>query len=523
MDTELLDIFTDRLQLDIPLIQEHVLYMQTDKVDATAKLFRIFHNYKASSSYLNLNEFHKLVTHGEHILNSLRTTNDNASHFDIQWLNSSAIQLKTWCEQLLSDLALSPADSSLFPTISILDKQEKTADVMKGLSLLYVDKSTKRSNAMQAPLSHIFKRVSTTDSISELKNAVANNSADLIILNLEEKSIEVALELINVKPDIALITAIPNLSANKKSRLLLKGLTHPIPSPIQSKDLKRQLHNVVTSHFSQVYTLISHDKIYTFIQKLDPLSSTMKKIISLCDDPDSSVKELISTINEDPITTANILHAASSPIYGVAKTSSLNQAVAAFGKKLVKAISLSELSRNLGTLNLEVYGINEETFKRTSALRLALMDKWYSKVDSQALSILSASAILGNLGSILINQELVNAGLGNKFKAYAKDKLSEAEVTLLKTSTAYITADILEFWGLESELIDSVRYSDSPFNANSEKVKSLACANAVIYKMVNPYGELVDELPQEVKTLLQKAGLSEEGLATALEELKSQL
>ena len=219
MDTELLDIFTDRLQLDIPLIQEHVLYMQTDKVDATAKLFRIFHNYKASSSYLNLNEFHKLVTHGEHILNSLRTTNDNASHFDIQWLNSSAIQLKTWCEQLLSDLVLSPADSSLFPTISILDKQEKTADVMKGLSLLYVDKSTKRSNAMQAPLSHIFKRVSTTDSISELKNAVANNSADLIILNLEEKSIEVALELINVKPDIALITAIPNLSANKKSRL----------------------------------------------------------------------------------------------------------------------------------------------------------------------------------------------------------------------------------------------------------------------------------------------------------------
>lgn len=523
MDTELLDIFTDRLQLDIPLIQEHVLYMQTDKVDATAKLFRIFHNYKASSSYLNLDEFHKLVSHGEHILNSLRTTDEHPTHFDIQWLNSSATQLKTWCEQLLGNLALTPADDSLFPTISILDKQEKTADVMKGLSLLYVDNSAKRSAAMQAPLSHIFKRVTTTDSLTELSRAVMTNSADLIILNLEEESIKVALELINTKPDISLITAIPHLSANKKSRLLLKGLTHPIPSPIQSKDLKRQLHNIVTSHFSQVYSLISHDKIYSFIQRLDPLSSTMKKIISLCDDPDSSVKELISTINEDSITTATILHAASSPIYGVAKTSSLNQAVTAFGKKHVKAISLSELAKILGTLNLEVYEINEDTFKRTSALRLALMDKWYSKIDSQALSTLSASAILGNLGSILINQELLNTGLEDKFKAYGKDKLSDAEVTLLKTSTAFITADILEFWGLAPELIDSVRYSDSPFNANSSKVKSLACANAIIYKMVSPYAELADEIPQEVKTLLQKAGLAEKDLFSALEQLKSQL
>ncbi len=523
MDNELLDLFTDRLQLDIPLIQEHVLYMQTDKDDATAKLFRIFHNYKASSSYLNLDEFHKLVSHGENILNSLRTTNDHPTHFDIQWLNSSAVQLKTWREQLLNNLELSPADKSLFPIISILDKQEKTADVMKGLTLLYVDKNTKRSAAMQAPLNHIFKRVSTTDSLNVLKSAVQNNSADVFILNLEEESIEVALELLNIKSDIALITAIPNLRANKKSRLLLKGLTHPIPSPIQSKDLKRQLHNIVTSHFSQVYSLISHDKIYNFIQKLDPLSSTMKKVISLCDDPDSSVKELILTINEDAIAAANILHAVASPIYGVAKTSSLNQAVAAFGKKLIKAISLSELAQNLGTLNLEAYEINEETFKRTSALRLALMDKWYSKVDPQALSILSASAILGNLGSILMNQELINAGLIDKFKAYGKDKLSEAEVSLLKTSTAFTTANVLEFWGLEPELIDAVRYSDSPFNANSSRVRALACANAVIYKMVSPYGELADEIPQEVKDLLHKAGLHEERLENALEQLKEQL
>ena len=522
MDNELLDLFTDRLQTDIPLIHQHILSMQADKVDATANLFRIFHNYKASASYLELDEFHKLSIMGENILNSLRNSSEKATEYDIKWLTASATQLQTWCDELIAGEKLSSTQSSLFPAISILDETQKSTDIMQGLTLLYADKSSKRSAAMQAPLRHIFKTVNTTDSIDELKTSVLNNSADIIILNME-KSLEIAMDLLALKPDLALIVAVPDLRPNQKSRLLLKGLTHPIPSPIQSKDLKRQLHNVVTSHFSKVYSLISHQKIYNFIQGLDPLPSSIKKITKLCDDPDSSIKELIDTINSDPITTANILHAASSPIYGIAKTSSLNQAVAAFGKRLIKAISLSDLAYKLGTLKLEAYEIDEEMFKQTSSLRLALMDRWYSQVNDQALSILSATAILGNLGSILIDQELHAEELVSDFKAYAKNETSKAEVTLLKTSTAYITGDILEFWGLEADLVDSIRYSDSPFNTRSEEITSLACANAIVYKMVTPYGKLLDEIPTEVKTLLRKGKLAEEPLVKALAALRSHI
>jgi HD-like signal output (HDOD) protein len=522
MDNELLEIFTDQIQKDLPLIQEYLQYIQADKKNSTANLFRIFHNYKATSAYLGLNELHKLVAMGENILNSLRHSEEDVTNYDVQWLNSALSQLTIWHEQLISHQALSPADSSLFPTISILDDNQKTADTMQGLTLLYVDQSAKRSAAMQAPLSHVFKVVKTTDSIDELRSCLLNNSVDIIILNLVN-SIDVALELIGLKPDVALVTAIPDLRPNQKSRLLLKGLTHPIPSPIQSKDLKRQLHNIVTSHFSKVYSLVSHQKIYNFIQGLDPLSSSVKKIVELCDDPDSSIKELIKTINSDAIITANILHAASLPIYGITKTSSLNQAVAAFGKRLIKAITLSDLAYKLGSLRLEAYNIDEETFKQTSSLRLALMNKWYSQIDDQALSVLSSSAILGNLGSILIDQELHAESMVSDFKTYNAEEVSKAEVTLLKTSTAFVTADILEFWGLEVDLVDSIRYSDSPFNASSNKINTLACANAIVYKVITPYGELVDEIPKEVKTILRKAKLDTETLEEALTQLKSQL
>ena len=81
----------------------------------------------------------------------------------------------------------------------------------------------------------------------------------------------------------------------------------------------------------------------------------------------------------------------------------------------------------------------------------------------------------------------------------------------------------IHFWGLETDLVDSIRYSDSPFNTGSERIKTLACANAIIYKMVTPYGELLGEIPKEVKTLLRKAKLDVEMLEEAVTQLKSQL
>jgi len=523
MDNELLDIFTERMQTDVPLIEEHVRYMQTDKHDATAKLFRLFHNYKASASYLELNELYQLVAMGENILNSLRMHEGEPTQHDVDWLNAAASQLNQWCKQLAAQEALTPAEPSLFPTIGIIDENEKTTDIMKGLTLFYADTSLKRAAAMQAPLSHIFKIVKTTDSVNELKTAILNNSVDIIILNLQNNTLEAALEILQMRPDMAIVAAIPDLRPNQKSRLLLKGLTHPITSPIQSKDLKRQLHNIVTSHFAKVHSVVSHQKIYDFIQGLDPLSSSVKKIIRLCDDPDSSIKELIETINADAIIAANILHAAASPIYGISKTSSINQAVTAFGKRMIKAITLSDLAYKLGSLKLESYGIDEEAFKQTSALRLALMDRWYAQIDEESLPLLSASAILGNLGSILIDQELHAQGLVSEFKNYRPERTSIAEVALLKTSTAYVTADILEFWGLETELVDSIRYSDSPFNSGSERMKSLCCANAIVYKMVTPYGKLLDEPPKEVQRLLSKSGFDRESLEAAVHILRDRL
>lgn len=520
MDNELLDIFTSRLETDLPLMQEFISHLDTDKADATAKLFRMFHNYKASSSYLKLNEFHLLIAQGENILSAMRSYHVKANANDIKWLQACVSQLLHWHEQLMSKQTLSPIDDTLFPTISILDYAEKTSDIMQGLRILYADPNAQRAEAMKAPLNHIFKTVQITGDPNQIKQHVKENSIDIIILNMQEQSIKIAQELLLLKPDLPLITAIPNLTTSQKSRLLLNGMTHPIVSPIKSSDLKRHLHNIATSYFSKIYTLISHQKIYNFIQGLDPLPSSVKKIASLCDDPESSIKDIIKIIESDPISTVNILNAAGSPIYGIKKTSSVEKAVTTFGKQLVKAVTLSDLACRLGSLQLSAYGINEQQFKKTSALRLMLMKNWYSSVNSESLNILCSCAILGNIGMILANQEIINGGLEDDFKNYGKDELIRAEVTLLKTSSAFITADALEFWGLESDLVDSIRYSDSPFNASNPYIQRLACANAVVYSMVTPYGKLLESIPDNVKSLMLRAGLELSTLEEAILKIR---
>lgn len=524
MKSELLELFTERLCADIPQIREQIALLQTEQSEATAKLFRFFHNYKASSLYLGLTEFHALASAGENILNALRLSPDRVSEYDLKWFQSSLAQLLTWCQQLYANTPLSPADTRLYSNISILNDFTKTSEVMQGLNLLYADYNTSRAAAIKAPLSHVFKKVETTGSLDVLKESLANGSIDIVILNLQEEAVEVAMQLLALKPDIALITAVPQLHVHQKPRLLFKGLVHLIASPIKSSDLKRQLHTLVTSHFSKVHTVLSHQEIYRFIQGLDPLPSSVKKISRLCEDPESSIKEIISEIESDAITTANILHAAASPIYGLETTSSVEKAVTAFGKRLIKVLVMSDLAYSLGSLSLEAYETNEKQFKQASALRLALMNSWYSRVCFEDLSILSTSAILGNLGQILINKELVSADLQRTFKeTSAAEGFCAAEVKLLRTSMAFVSADILEFWTLDSELIDAIRYSDSPFNAPNERISALACANAVVYQMVTPKGELLERVPESVVYVMNRAGLELGPLEEALTLLQKRI
>ncbi|MDF1881814.1 HDOD domain-containing protein [Sulfurimonas sp. MAG313] len=522
MNNEYLEIFVDKLSIDLPFMTEYVNMLQEDNNKETISiLFRMFHNYKASSSFLKLKNFHQLVAQGEDILAALRNSKTLANDHDIQWLQACIEHFQLWLDQLKNEETLNEIDSSAFPTMAVMHTQEKTIDIMQNLCILYADTKKEQRDKMQRPFSAIFKSVICTDDIRIIKEELNNKTADLFLINMQEKSLQIAQELIQIQEDLPLITAITDLKPHQKSRLLLQGMNHVISSPIKVSELKRHLHDISNAYFSKRYSLISHKKIYNFIHGLDPLPSSTKRISILCDDEEGSIKDIIKVIESDSIATANILRAASMPIYGLTQTSSVEQAVVKFGKRLIKALTLSDMACTLGSLNLQAYNLSETQFKASSGLRLALMNDWYAKVNLTDISLLCSCAILGNLGQILINEELIKSTLDTEFQGYDKTNLTQAEVALLKTSSAFVTSDILEYWGLEAKLIDAIRYSDSPFNSFNPKIKDLACANAVVYTMVTPYGEILEEIPAQLKALMLKAGLDISLLEESLEKIRN--
>jgi len=214
-----------------------------------------------------------------------------------------------------------------------------------------------------------------------------------------------------------------------------------------------------------------------------------------------------------------ILKTAKTPIYGLEEIRTIDQAVSIFGKTRVKAITLSQIVYQFGKVDLSPYNITEVIFSNVAILRLMLMVKWYSKISISSLSVLSTTAILGNIGQILIAQE-INA---SKKKAtflenIDDDNIQIAEERCMHTTTASVTSDILSYWHLDMDIVDSIRFSDNPEDA-PEEIYPLCLANHVVYRLIELDGNIVSKVPIEIEKLFKQSGLSVQPLQKALDAI----
>jgi HD-like signal output (HDOD) protein len=142
-------------------------------------------------------------------------------------------------------------------------------------------------------------------------------------------------------------------------------------------------------------------------------------------------------------------------------------------------------------------------------------------VDKTDLGILSSTAILGNIGQLLISSEIESLNIIDEFLESTRNfGFSVAEEQHLHTNNAFVTSDILSFWHLKNEIIDSIKYSYDLNNAPLE-VRSLAVANHIVYTLVDLDGSICPEVSQEVLDLMSQEGLDPNPLIKALAKLTS--
>ncbi len=260
------------------------------------------------------------------------------------------------------------------------------------------------------------------------------------------------------------------------------------------------------------------------IKSLPPLDDTVVMIQRISTDKNSSMRDLVKVVERDPMLTANILKSANSPLYGFSKEiKNISHAISLFGMATIRGFALSSAIKENIKINLAPYDIDNHKFLDISTVQSVLMFKWYSRVDRSMLDILQPASFMMEVGKLIISHELDEQGKANEFKSEIRkngslSNLTKLEIEMVGFSNEMITAKIFEQWNLESELIESIEFSNTPYLA-SEYIQNFAKALHVVKNSANIFGVLKDEQKESSFELLKEYGLNPAPYEKALEQL----
>ena len=226
------------------------------------------------------------------------------------------------------------------------------------------------------------------------------------------------------------------------------------------------------------------EKILEKVGAFPPLDDTVSNVMVVCNDPDGSVMELARIIEKDPMTTANILKAANSPLYGFSReVKNIGHAVSIFGMETVKGFAFSSFLQKKPNLDLSPYNIDAESFTHVSQAQNAFIAKWY-KGKKQMLDTLGLTSFLMEMGKIVLADIVIEHAKADEFKGLLaecknNDDVKELEERVFSITNEEITTMVLEEWNFNSIMCNAIKYINNPQLAEEDVQKFSASLKAV--------------------------------------------
>jgi len=224
------------------------------------------------------------------------------------------------------------------------------------------------------------------------------------------------------------------------------------------------------------------ESIIKKIKSLPPLPKTIQEFEKAYNDPNVSLEKIAKILEKDPMLVANILKRVNSPFYGLRKEiTDLSHAISLLGLSEVKGVVLQNSIKKLLNIDMEPYGISAEEFANISHLQSHLMYRWYRKVDSRKLKLLSLASLLQEMGKIIIADEIIKEDLVFPFKSEIEttNNILEVEKSFIGLTTAEVTAEMFEYWEFDELFVKSIKFSDNFKDADEESYEYARALNIV--------------------------------------------
>ncbi len=224
------------------------------------------------------------------------------------------------------------------------------------------------------------------------------------------------------------------------------------------------------------------------------------KVLALAEDPEASLKDLVTVVEHDPAITANLLKTVNSAYMGLpVKADSVNQAVAMLGLQQVVEMVLSQnLSGNLNRAQ-KGYGLakGELWFQSVSVAMVARI--LASQRDLMGLPAIYTAALLKDIGKVILH-EYVAEKIEQIQQLVATKGMSfvEAENDVLGMDHTSLGGIIAKEWQLSPHMIYMIEnhHLANPASRNDPATATLYLADLVAMMVDTGIG--VDRLAYHV-------------------------
>lgn len=193
------------------------------------------------------------------------------------------------------------------------------------------------------------------------------------------------------------------------------------------------------------------------VERLDPLPTTLQRLIALLGDENAPLKAVVEIIELDPAVTANVLRLANSSLFPGRRVDTVRDAVSRLGTVELLNITLSDVVKGM-VQPAPVYGLSaSDLWLHAVAAQAAAADLTRRCRSAAIPGVASTAALLHDIGKLVMAREF---GTDSAALAYHVEEHGvswiEAERELTGTDHAAVGLAIARHWNFPDTLAQAI-------------------------------------------------------------------
>lgn len=268
--------------------------------------------------------------------------------------------------------------------------------------------------------------------------------------------------------------------------------------------------------------MIDTKDIRAQLEKIDTLPtipSTLKKLLTVIENPKVSLSEIGAFISNDPVLTSRVIKVVNSPVYGFpGRISSVNQALILLGLNVVKGMLLGVSV--FEAMKKAMEGLWEHSVGCAVTSKIIATKKGLGDVEE-----ISVAGILHDIGKVALGLKFSDQYKGVIKTAIDKNTLiMDAERELFFITHADAGAWIGKRWNFPKSLLEIIEYHHKPHLSKNFTVQTAVVHLADILVRAKGFGFAGDYvIPLINPTAWQTLGITEQELKEILLEMEDSL